>query len=429
MRVSIVVAICALTGCAHAARPYGPMAKGERGNPYSGAYVYVNPAYRAAVEHAAERAEDEPLSEAMRRVAGTPTAVWLERIAAVAPEEGGGLEAHLDEAVAQWKRVRKRRRMAVTLVLYDLPGRDCAASASNGELPVGDLERYKTEFIDPIAEIVGRRAYRKLRVVVILEPDSLPNLVTNMAAPACAEAAPGYREGITYAIERLSALKNVHLYLDIGGSGWLGWEHTERAAGLYRELVEGAGGPDRIRGFATNVSGYTPVFEHFDPYADIDRHKPVIDAFYQWNRLTDEVAFIDAFREALGEEFADKGFIVDTARNGWAERTDAPSDRRRHRGNWCNVSGAGLGKRPQVTGVPGIDAWVWIKPPGESDGTDDPDSPDEAGKRYDPDCGPGKVVPGSVWPVATNALPGAPHAGEWFQAHFEQLVRNAQPPL
>jgi len=34
------------------------------------------------------------------------------------------------------------------VVVYDLPGRDCAAKASNGELAVGELARYKSEFID-----------------------------------------------------------------------------------------------------------------------------------------------------------------------------------------------------------------------------------------------------------------------------------------
>lgn len=34
------------------------------------------------------------------------------------------------------------------VVVYDLPGRDCAAKASNGELKVGEIDIYKTEFID-----------------------------------------------------------------------------------------------------------------------------------------------------------------------------------------------------------------------------------------------------------------------------------------
>lgn len=33
-------------------------------------------------------------------------------------------------------------------VIYDLPGRDCAAKASNGELAVGDISIYKSEYID-----------------------------------------------------------------------------------------------------------------------------------------------------------------------------------------------------------------------------------------------------------------------------------------
>lgn len=34
------------------------------------------------------------------------------------------------------------------LVIYDLPGRDCAAKASNGELKTGELSRYQKEYID-----------------------------------------------------------------------------------------------------------------------------------------------------------------------------------------------------------------------------------------------------------------------------------------
>jgi cellulose 1,4-beta-cellobiosidase len=75
--------------------------------------------------------------------------------------------------------------------------------------------------------------------------------------------------------------------------------------------------------------------------------------------------------------------LVDTSRNGWGgtNRPIARStssvldtfvdqsriDRRAHRGNWCNQPG-GVGERPQVAPLAGIDAYVWVKPPGESDG-------------------------------------------------------------
>ncbi len=36
----------------------------------------------------------------------------------------------------------------VGIVIYDLPGRDCAAKASNGELKTGELAKYKSDYID-----------------------------------------------------------------------------------------------------------------------------------------------------------------------------------------------------------------------------------------------------------------------------------------
>ncbi len=68
----------------------------------------------------------------------------------------------------------------IQVVIYNLPGRDCAALASNGELGPNDLPRYKAEYIDVIAEILRRPAYANLRIVTIIEIDSLPNLVTNV---------------------------------------------------------------------------------------------------------------------------------------------------------------------------------------------------------------------------------------------------------
>ncbi|MFT7621937.1 MAG: cellulose 1,4-beta-cellobiosidase [Myxococcota bacterium] len=412
-----------------AVQPYGPMDRGAIGNPYSRAYAYVNPAFRRMVLGAAEQTSEPSLGPAMRVVAQKPTAVWLERSQSVAAT----LVGHLEGALTQWKRVKSRRAMTVTVVLYNMPGRDCAARASRGELRRGQLDRYRSEFIDPIRKVLAQPAYRKLRVVVVLEPDSLPNLVTNMRSASCAGSAPEYESAIVYAIQQLSTVPGVYLYMDAGNSTWLGWEHTERAARLYRKVINKAGGPDRIRGFATNVSSYTPTFETFAPYEDIPRHRKVIEDFYQWNRLKDEMSFVDAFREALGPDYQDKGFIVDTARNGWKSGSGRPSDARAHRGNWCNVEMAGLGNRPQVTSIPGVDAWMWLKPPGESDGRGTHAAPtrhprlDPGGP--DPACIPGKMLRNSVWPVSTNATPGAPQAGQWFQAHFEALVRNAQPPV
>jgi cellulose 1,4-beta-cellobiosidase len=95
---------------------------------------------------------------------------------------------------------------------------------------------------------------------------------------------------------------------------------------------------------------------------------------------------------------------VDTSRNGRTSRTQP--------GSWCNVRGAGLGERPRAAPAAGIDAYFWVKPPGESDGTSDPAAP-----RYDPSCS------------SPDSAPGAPQAGVFFPRYLADLVVNANPPL
>jgi hypothetical protein len=61
---------------------------------------------------------------------------------------------------------------------------------------------------------------------------------------------------------------------------------------------------------------------------------------------------------------------------------ESRTDRRIQLGNWCNQSGAGLGERPQASPQANIDAYGWIKPPGESDGSSEFIVNDE-GKGFD----------------------------------------------
>lgn len=76
-------------------------------------------------------------------------------------------------------------------VVYDLPNRDCAALASNGELTVANdgLTKYKA-YIDSIAAILKKHSSTK--VALIIEPDSLGNLVTNSNVAKCQEAHDAY---------------------------------------------------------------------------------------------------------------------------------------------------------------------------------------------------------------------------------------------
>jgi cellulose 1,4-beta-cellobiosidase len=107
-------------------------------------------------------------------------------------------------------------------------------------------------------------------------------------------------------------------------------------------------------------------------------------------------------------------------------------DKRIHKGNWCNQTGAGIGARPVANPVAGIDAYVWVKPPGESDGSSSliPQGPENPGnKGFDRMCDPtytGNSLNGNS---LSGALPGAPVSGRWFQSQFVELVTNAYPPF
>jgi endoglucanase len=66
-----------------------------------------------------------------------------------------------------------------------------------------------------------------------------------------------------------------------------------------------------------------------------------------------------AYGRQISRQLAGKHFIVDTSRNGLGSN-----------GVWCNPAGRALGYRPTAaTGDGAVDAYLWIKRPGQSDGT------------------------------------------------------------
>jgi cellulose 1,4-beta-cellobiosidase len=77
-----------------------------------------------------------------------------------------------------------------------------------------------------------------------------------------------------------------------------------------------------------------------------------------------------------------------------------------------------MGFKPQPNPAPYVDAYVWVKPPGDSDGVSGP----KTVPRLDPHCDPTAFL-------GRDSLDDAPQAGEWFQAEFEMLVKNAVPAL
>jgi len=440
---------------AHAA-PAAPavsatLAATHAANPFAGSSPYLNPDYVSEVQ--SQAAADGSTAEA--KVGSYQTAIWMDHIGAIAGDSTHlGLKAQLDKAEAQAQ--SSSNPVLVEVVVYDLPGRDCAALASNGEIPATDagLTQYESQYVDPIVAIEGASAYSNLRIVNFVEPDSLPNAVTNQSKPACSAATPYYEKGIAYALGKLHGIgPQIYNYLDIGHSGWLGWPNNMQGAGPeFSKVVRAAsGGYATVDGFVSDTANTTPSDEPFLPDSNLNvGGQPLKSAnFYQYNPYFDE----HSYDEAMYSQFVSSGFpssigmIIDTSRNGWggagrptslnSSPTDVNSyvaankvDKRPFRGDWCNINGAGIGARPQAnpygTGSH-IIADVWIKPPGESDG----DYPTASHSHGDPHCDPsGTQTDGNGGTYPTDAIPGynVP-AGQWFAFQFQQLVQNAYPAI
>lgn len=435
-----------------AAAPAAHADTGHVADPYAGAAPYLNPDYTAEVTAQAD-ADGGALGAAEKQVAGYQTAIWMDHIGAIAGDDGRlGLKAQLDNAEAQ--AATSSQPVLVEVVVYDLPGRDCAALASNGELPAtaAGLSSYESDYIDPIASILGDSAYGNLRISTIVEPDSLPNAVTNTSKPACATAAPLYEQGVQYALNALHAIPNVYTYLDAGHAGWLGWPTNMAAAAQeFAKVVSSTtAGYASVDGFISDTANYTPVQEPFltDPTLTIGGNQMESAGFYQYNPMFDEYDYDNAMYAALGQAgFPGRiGFLIDTSRDGWggpgrptgldsgpttvdAYVTANKIDQRPFRGDWCNIDGAGLGAPPQAQPY-GADshiiAFVWIKPPGESDG----DYPSGTHTHGDPHCDPAGTQADGTTTYPTDSLPGYDiPAGQWFGAEFQQLVENAYPAV
>jgi endoglucanase len=174
--------------------------------------------------------------------------------------------------------------------------------------------------------------------VVIVEPDAL--------AAGCVPA-----RHVKHAVHRLAQQRRARVYVDAGHSNW------QPAATMARRLRRA--GIRHADGFALNVS-------------NLQRTKA-----------------LSRYGNGLSRRVG-KPFVIDTGRNG-----QGPWDGREE---WCNPPGRGLGARPTTrTNHPRVDAFLWIKPPGESDG----------------ECANGRGQP----------------AGEWWPEYALGLAQRAEPPL
>ncbi|MEU3843500.1 glycoside hydrolase family 6 protein [Streptomyces sp. NPDC028635] len=239
------------------------------------------------------------------RIADQPAAVWF-------TDHDPGTIASRVRAVTAGAAAQDR---VPVVVAYAIPGRDCGG-ASEGGAP--GLPAYGG-WIDRFAAGLGSG-----EVIVVLEPDAIAQSDCLSAADRAARFASLARAGRVLK----AANPRARVYYDAGHSGWRA--PAEQAA-LLRQA--GAASPASSDGVFSNVSNF--------------------------HRTADEIVYDRQVLDALGGP-ADLGAVIDTSRNG----NGAPAD-----GAWCDPAGRKLGRTPTLrTGEARIDAYLWVKLPGESDG-------------------------------------------------------------
>ncbi len=192
------------------------------------------------------------------------------------------------------------------LVAYNIPQRDCGKLSAGGTT-VNGYAAWISDFANGLA---GRKS------VVILEPDALAQLNCLSAADQTTRI-----NLLQYAVQVLRAQGGV-VYLDGGNASWR--SASDQAARLNRANVAAADG------FALNVSSFQ----------------------YTSTSI--------AYGKSISARIGGKHFLIDTSRNGLGPTADNA---------WCNPAGRALGPAPTTsTGDPVVDAYLWIKSPGESDG-------------------------------------------------------------
>jgi endoglucanase len=214
------------------------------------------------------------------------------------------------------------------LVAYNIPMRDCGSHSAGGE---PDADAYAA-WIRALA-----RGIADLPAVVVLEPDAVASAGCLSSARQRARFAM-----LSSAVLRLERGARTAVYLDGGNARWI--DARIMAARMAAAGIAGA------HGFAVNVANFGPT--------------------------SAEIAYARRLSQLVGG----KPFVIDTSRNGAGAATGS---------EWCNPKGAALGVAPETsTGVPGLDALLWIKHPGRSDG----------------ECGRGEPQAGTFWPAYATRL-------------------------
>ena len=406
-------------------------------NPFLNQAFYVNPTYQKNLQSTIQTSSGQ-VKDTLTKMMDIGSAYWIDVKSKLHGTSTSSVEGILKDAQTQGNKL-------VVFIVYDLPNRDCHAKASNGEIcctynadktcnydATGDcsagISEYKTEYIDPLYQVLD--AYDDtVPIVLIIEPDSLPNIATNQADSHCGNAATqtAYKTGVAYAINKLKTLK-VTMYIDAAHGGWLGWEDNfTKFVDIIKSLSLDL---TAIRGFSTNVANYQPLGIKC-PWVSQDGYRndyclggqhatepccaDPCSLISQWNAGNNELNFASLLANAFSKNLNyQPHFIIDTGRNG-------VTSMRSFSGNWCNIRGAGIGHLPttDTADTDLIDAYYWLKTPGESDGCTKILPDGSNCPRFDSMCE-------STDSIGTqNSEPRAPQAGAWFDYQIKQLAQNA----
>jgi endoglucanase len=422
-----------------------------------GTRLFVPPPDQGAIQQELSLLRSGQVAEArlIAEMEAVPKAVWLT----------GGTPQQVEQQVREVMFEAQVQRAEPVLVAYNIPGRDCSQYSAGGASSEAAYEAW----IDAVAAGIGNHP-----AIVLLEPDSLgllPSTCSGAKSPF-----PTYEPNpdtnpdtnpadlqrfaeLNYAVNALEADPNTVVYLDGTHSAWLS------VGAIAQELVDA--GVERAQGFFLNVSNYQPTPElidygtwisdciafahdseqggwrlgHYD-YCASQYYPATQNNFVPWQQNFATWGLSSQwYQQNMGTAQPTTHFVIDTSRNG-----QGPNDMSLYAsppynqpqsvidtlvaGNWCNPPGAGLGIRPTTnTGVALLDAYLWVKIPGESDG-----SCDAAGgaRAWDYQA---YTQPG--WPTTPSQqalfdpLWGLydPPAGSWFPEQALQLAENANPPL
>jgi len=219
-----------------------------------------------------------------------------------------GSDESVYESVQSVVRAAAKHASIPVLVAYNIPERDCGGYSAGGARSEADYIAWVTSF----ANAIGSN-----RVILILEPDALAD--TRCLSPNAESLRLSLLSQAITIFKQDNATASV--YIDAGNPHWVAAD--EMATRLQRVGIQHADG------FALNVSNFETTKDNIE------------------------------YGTKISQLLDGKHFVIDTSRNGLGSN-----------GDWCNPPGRAVGERPTLsTGHPLVDAFLWVKVPGESDGT------------------------------------------------------------